>query len=120
MRTRIITLSNAPPVRISEADWPLIASVTNRFEHNGTDCSCFIGVRQNRNDNCLVYGAITKLYRDYSETVYRAGYLVDCYDDVVDAIREISGELQHLAGKSPHINATASDCIADLPPTVLV
>ena len=131
MKKRTITLSNRPPVRINEEDWPLIASARDN-EHDGqVECQSnsrsrwFIGVRQHGDGRAIVYATYSfstnwQGRRDYSAargvlmTADRAaeeGEIVDVITIVADDISNAECDGDDAA----RWGTLTMDCIADLP-----
>lgn len=79
MTTRIVTLSDAPPVRIVEAEWPQIAIA---FVPKST-----ISVRRHEDGRSLVYAV-----RHANGVRHAAGQMLAPTEDVVLAIHEVGGE----------------------------
>lgn len=136
-KTRIITLTGAPPVRIVESDWPRVAHgygvefdgeyqiQANRVLKYG------IAVRQHEDGRAIVYG-----YYDYDSRwqgekshTYKAGYVVPAQpkgdeplgvcDPVVSAIGKVAADLCNFGASEDLIDKAERECIADLPPVDL-
>ena len=115
-----ITLSDARPIRIVEADWPLVAEgegYSGQYDFQSFD-GVWIRVRQHTTDGrAIVYGYAGDWDgggRPDRENL-RAGFLVPANWDAVRAIRRVAGILEGTAhvGELAHVAARA--CIANLP-----
>jgi len=132
-KTRTITLTNHPPVRIREADWPVIAHGYFR-DHDGREHECQanrwwradVRVRRHADGRAIVYGT----YEYFSvcagerDLTAKAGVLVPKDADLVRAIRDVGLELAAATRRaghdySAHIAVAVQECIADLPPITL-
>lgn len=106
-KTRTITLSNRPPVKVREDEWPLVASsldYDNEFEFQANS-KWRLKVRRHADGRAIVYGTYdTALH----EPNVSAGELLSADEDVVAAIRRVGEEI----GAS---DPTIRRCIADLP-----
>jgi hypothetical protein len=98
-KSRTITLSNRPPVRIIDADWPEIAKAEVRSDMVNRS----LRVRRHADGRTLVYGVNS-----------RAGYKDDRAGVLLDADRTIARWLQIVAEKCGCVDLVA-DCIASLP-----
>jgi hypothetical protein len=128
-KTRKITLTDRPPVKISEAAWPVIASARR---HDGmVECQAnhewYLTVREHRDGRRIVYGSEVAgsggVYQGYEEA--RAGEIVD----PSEALRNADdGPLTHepdaaatvtairRVGKRARCSqAMIDECIAELP-----
>jgi len=122
VKTRIITLTDRAPVKISDEDWPIIASRRDdSWTHGGSGgeyeqalsqgqldrYSLF--VRQHADGRTLVYGIFDAACAWTGSEDWRGGELLDANADIAAAIRRV--------GTSGHIpDRVIRDCIADLPP----
>jgi hypothetical protein len=93
-KARVIRLTTAPPVRIREQDWPVIASgrwYTGPIEFPRATKG-WIFVRR-RSDGCvIVYGGLGN--KRAGEIVSpRSGVTIAVIDDIVDAIVRVAREL---------------------------
>lgn len=122
-KTRTITMTDRPPVRIREDEWPTIAVGSDawhdgeiRAQANRTR-TAWIRVRQHADGRAVVYG-----YYDYSshfqgerdETV-RAGYLIAPGKDLAATIRRVEATLVGDGADEAMTARVAAECIADLP-----
>lgn len=116
-KTRTITLTNRPPVKIREAEWPVIASAVERPGSfaNGTPVSddetdeYSIRVRQHVDGRTIIYGRINAATAWTHTEDWRGGELLTAGADVAAAIRRV-GESGAI------IDSVIRQCIADLPP----
>jgi len=99
-RRRTITLSNRRPVRINEAEWPVIATGYSAAwlgeQHSPSRTwSCRITLREHADGRALVYGVATldTVYSDEQDIVLRAGDLVDAEADLSTAIDKLRDDL---------------------------
>lgn len=118
--TRTITLTDRPPVKIQEHEWPIIAGADgdsykgdpsryHQARNQGEMDEWWIRVRQHEDGRAIVYGGYdTGRYgRDDAED-WRGGELLDAGENLAGAIRRV-GE----AGNIP--DQCIRECIADLP-----
>lgn len=128
-KTRTITLTDAPPVKIREDEWPVIAH-GQYTDHDGEveyqanrKWRADIRVRRHADCRMIVYGVYdydTEFQRERAITT-RAGELLEPGADPVAAIRAVGATLAEsteeagYAGFRSHISAAVRDCIADLP-----
>ena len=124
-KTRTITLTDRPPVRIVEDEWPIIAS-SGDDSYIGSDygrrqqalgqgeCDEYrLTVRQHQDGRALVYGVLSAADRAWGAPAggesWRGGeLLLTSDDDIAMAIRRVGA-----AGNMPDTVIRA--CIADLP-----
>lgn len=123
MSKRTITLTDRPPVRIDDANWPLIASATYHDYDGQYDFQSFrhwrgfIGVRRHSDGRMIVYGTCSaegcgsSTTREYS---LKAGEKLDAGADVIAAIHRIHGTIGHNDIHESWGNL-GNECIADLP-----
>ena len=127
-KTRMITLTGRRPVKIVEADWPVIAQGSGS-EHDGqVECQAnrawkvWMKVRQHADGRAIVYGCAEyeshfQAERDYAE---RAGMLLDAGEDIAAAIGDVGHALREVAeDQSDRIGAVERMCVADLPAEIL-
>lgn len=124
-----VVLSNRPPVRIDEADWPRIATASekdydNQYEFQANQVSRWsVTVRQHEDGRAIVYAVYSyssnwQGSRGYSA---KAGQLLSADCDtkaIVAAINEVCGEIaacEHYGEDAARWVTLARDCIADLP-----
>jgi len=119
-----ITLTGRRPVTIAKADWPVLASATERPGDfvNGTprpdyetDCHR-ITVRQHVDGRCVVYAVLDAATVWTGTQGYRGGELLPTYADpqlIADAIRRVGAECGIL-------DSVVRDCVADLPAEELI
>lgn len=127
-KQRTITLTDAPPVRIREDDWPVIAHGQYR-DYDGQydfqsdrEWKCDIRVRRNTDGRMIVYGTYshyTAFQRERGITA-RAGVVLEAGADPIPAIRSIGETLTDVTAEAgfefnAHVSACVRDCIGDLP-----
>lgn len=122
-KRRTITLTNRPPVRIREDEWPVIASADTEwyggdYKHQAnrtTDVT--LRVRRHADGRALVYGTYeyATIWQGERNRSYRAGVLLDPGADLADAIRIVGNTLESLADSDRLIADAVRECIADLP-----
>lgn len=121
-KTRTITLTGRPPVRIREDEWPILAedhaSVSTR---NGTplpDYECAewsLRVRRHADGRAIVYGVASAPgagWPDHGATDWRGGELLDADADLVVSIQRVGRQLVEHGGAPESL---IRRCIADLP-----
>jgi len=127
-KTRTITMTDRPPVKIRESEWPVIgrgeydrADSPIRSQANRT-WKCTIVVRQHDDGRAVVYGVYDYGTAWQGERNFgaKAGLLLGAGDDIVGAIHNIGATLTAAADEAgrefgPHISEAVRDCIADLP-----
>ena len=139
-KTRTITLTDRPPVRITEADWPIIASGDERpgHTHNGTPVPDYetdrytIRVRQHADGRALVYGVIDAATAWTGTEDWRGGELLSHpYSSGADntqpdspvvrtqgrrvSTHEIAGAIRRVGESGGIIESVIRECIAGLP-----
>lgn len=111
-KVRTITLTDRPPVRIREDEWPIVAEAKGWDGCPQTvECQSdtfALRVRQHADGRAIVYATYLGASQGSFREDWRGGQLVDTGADVASAIREV-GE----AGSLPAW--TIRECIADLP-----
>jgi len=123
-KTRIVTLTGRPPVRIVEAEWPVIAQGDgdsygdgdgarhSQAVHRGEVDEYTMRVRQHADGRTLVYGALSAAAAAWGAGAegedWRGGRLLGPGADIASAIRTV-GEEGHIPD---HI---IRECIAGLP-----
>lgn len=108
---RVITLTNAPPVRVRDEQWPLIASsflYDGRSAHQ-SERSRWLRVRRHEDGRVIVYGGLDT--RINGERGLRGGEILADGENVAAAIRRVAASVDAAE--------IAIDCIADLPPVEL-
>lgn len=123
-KRRTITLTDRPPVRIVEADWPIIAQAKGD-SYRGSDYGRYqqalaqsevdeyaLRVRQHADGRAIVYGVTSAAIAAWGQPArgvsWRGGLLLDPGDDLVAAIRRVGFD-----GALP--DSLIEACIADLP-----
>ena len=106
-KMRTITLTDKPPVKIREDQWPLIATAKdwdNTYESQANR-TWGLRVRQHDDGRAIVYGLYDSAYQ--GEGGRRAGELVEAGGDIPAAI--------HRVAQDCGCERIAQDCIAALP-----
>jgi len=101
MSKRTITLTNRPPVTISEENWPVIASANdkefdNEYEFQANRISkWFAAVRQHKDGRAIVYATYSHDSRWQGERGYSAkcGMIVDAGGDIIYAINRVCSDI---------------------------
>ena len=110
---RTITLTDRPPVRIEDTEWPVIAQ-SKWFEGPydfQANRSGWLKIRQHADGRVIVYGGYDTNWQN--ENSKRAGFLIPAGREPQDWINAIHNTARI-------VNAScADDCIANLPPEVL-
>ena len=123
-KKRTITLTGRPPVRITDSDWPLIASAKGD-SYRGNDYGRYrqalsqgecdeyaLRVRQHADGRTLVYGVLDAAIAAWNAPAggnsYRGGQLLHAGADIANAIRRVGDE----CGMP---DAVIRECIADMP-----
>lgn len=117
-KTRTITLTNAPPVRIAEDKWPIVAEA--KWYEGEHECqanrTAAIRVREHDDGRRIVYGvAITNWAKESNR---HAGVLLDADGSFHEAMTHVVAAIHAVAAKIGHEHL-ADECIADLPPVDL-
>ena len=120
-KTRTITLTGRPPVRVSEDKWGLIAcaawdsggaldrSMHYQAKSRGELDECTLRVRENEEKTrWIVYGTYSLGLNNSRDGLSSAGELIDDRDDIPSAIERVGKML----GAKPQLIAS---CIANLP-----
>lgn len=117
--TRTITLTDRPPVKIREEEWPELAQAAGDSYHGldyarrrqasaqGELDEWWLRVRQHADGRAIVYGRYTTGWHPQAED-WAGGELLAAGDDLAAAIRRV-GE----AGSVP--DQCIRECIASLP-----
>ncbi len=123
-KSRIVTLTDQPPVKIREADWPTIAAADwidhdNRYEFQANrKWKLWIKVRRHADGRTLVYGGYLydTCFQGERDIVEKRGTLLDAGGDVIGAIREVGADLgQVCETAAEHERSVVQQCIASLP-----
>lgn len=119
-----VTLTDQPPVLISNEIWPVIATARGDSWTGGDYARheqalaqreldrYFLRVRQHADGRALVYGVLTAAPAWTGSEDNAGGYLLDPGDDIVASIRQVGEEV----GIPERL---VRECIADLPATEL-
>ena len=133
-KTRTITMTGRPPVKIREDEWPIIAA-GDWDEHDGQIAqqanrtwSLTLRVRQHADGRAIVYGTYFYGTNFQHESSFgaRAGILV-AGGDLPAAITKVGETLRarmedaddNAAKGLRHIQAAVAECIGDLPAETL-
>lgn len=123
-KKRTITLTNRPPVKITESDWPTLASAVKNDHDGQVECQAnrrwkaYLNVRQHADGRAIVYGGAdySSQWQGERASVERAGVLLDAGADVIAAINAVAATLSELApDQEERIRRVARETIADLP-----
>lgn len=129
--TRTITLTGRPPVTITTADWPMVASASDRefdgeydFQANETS-KWFVGARRHSDGRSIVYATYSydSNWRGRRDHAAKRGVLLGAKDDICEAIQDVCDDI---AGAECQGNdcdrwpTLAAECIADMPTETLV
>jgi len=128
-KMRTITLTDAPPVRIREDDWPVIAHGAYRDHDNEYEFQANrrwkadVRVRQHADGRMIVYGVYDydTVFQGERGITIRAGVVLDAGADPVSAIRTVGETLDEALAEAgfdaltPQVSEATRDCIADLP-----
>lgn len=123
-KKRIITLTDRPPVRIIEADWPVIASATYRAHDGQIECQAnrrwdgAIRVRQHADGRAIIYATASYDSQWQGERGYslRGGEILQAGSDLAAAISRVHASLEDAGVDTGRgWDALAAECIADLP-----
>jgi hypothetical protein len=139
-KSRTITLTDRPPVKITEADWPIIATGSadgddsdGRGNQPNRKWTRTIRVRQHEDGRAIVYGVYdySTNFQGANGTAAKRGMLLAAPvtpDQIIAAIRVVGDELAE-AESDAAIEESRKDnrqwrvavqaCIADLPTEVL-
>lgn len=121
-KKKTIKLTGRPPVRIVEADWPLIAKAHHKtwdgeyefqsFRH--TDYS--LSVRRHNDGRAIVYGVYdhTTSWQHEEMKIYRRGRLLTGDEDIVRGIETVALELGECVGDGV-FTRLSDECIQGLP-----
>lgn len=117
-RTRTITLTDAPPVTIVEAEWPIVAvGSADGTPDERSARTRSIRVRQHADGRAIVFGVFRCDTRwiDGACHVTRHGVVLASGADIVAAIRVVGAMLAEGDADIRHWRAAIQACIADLP-----
>ncbi len=107
-KTRTITLTGRPPVKIREDEWPIVASAKawdNQYEFQANR-TWRLTVRQHADGRAIVYGVCTSQWEGEHER--RGGEILDAGADLAAAIVRVGADTQMPEN-------IVRDCIANLP-----
>jgi hypothetical protein len=107
-KRRVITLTNRAPVRVLEAEWPVIArarATDNPRIESQANRHWWLTVREHIDGRAIVYAVFESCY---PESDRAGGELLDADDDVAAAIRRVG---EHVGCSEIMID----ECIANLP-----
>lgn len=125
-KQRTITLTDRPPVRIREDQWPVIAHGNykdwdNQYEFQANRTwKIDIRVRRHQDGRAIVYGVYdydTHFQGEKCEA-HKVGALLAPDGDLPAAIKEAAEQMIERVGDDDmhrHIRDAANECIADLP-----
>lgn len=108
-KTRIITLTARPPVKIKESEWPVIASsdwCDNPQIPSQANRKAWLKVRRHDDGRTLVYGGAESAWQ--GERNARGGLLLDKDADVAGAIYQVATDLGY-------VEQLAAHAVGDLP-----
>jgi len=113
-RTRVVTMTDHPPVKIYEDEWPRIAKASwyNNQPASAASRECHLHVRRHADGRHLVYGIKTTQFE--KEVDLRGGELVAATDgsNLIAAIHRVADTIE----ARDHLVA---ELIANLPPVEL-
>lgn len=123
---RTITLTRRPPVRVTEENWPLIASADHCcFDHEYKSqanriSDWFVGVRQHSDGRAIIYATYQFRTNCRGEECRAAkrGILVGPVADLAAAIEDVAYDIacqEHHDGDEARWARLAEQCVADLP-----
>jgi hypothetical protein len=122
-KTRTITLTGRPPVKIREDQWPIIACGSYeawdnqyRFQANRTT-DLNIRVRQHEDGRTIVYGVYQydTAFQHERNVTHRVGYVLEPGEDVIEAIQRVGRDLIDRDVDATIVRDVVDECIADLP-----
>jgi len=111
-----ITLTNAPPVRIETAHWPIIASARRIFDDRGWS----LVVRRHEDCRAIVYGEeylAGSSDPDYSGS--QAGELIPAVDPMEEQNRLIATKIAEVGKSLDFADYFIQQCIASMRPEEL-
>lgn len=110
--TLTITLTGRPPVRITKAAWPIIASaVEASVNSQPNEPDWWLYVREHADGRRIVHG-VANVPTRFGWEKRRAGQILTPGDETVAALHAIAGDLE-IPGW------VVQECIADLPAEVI-
>lgn len=126
-KKRTITLTGRPPIKITDEQWPAIASARwndcdNQYEFQANrKWNAWVKVRQHADGRTIVYGGYdydTAIQHEANQQ-YRDGIFLDTppVDSVAicDAIADVTATLGTRSQQNDHFADICAECIADLP-----
>jgi len=123
-KTRTITLTDRPPVKITEDAWPIIACAILRPGSAGTPKPDYetdewsLRVRQHADGRAIVYGVVDAATAWTGTASWRGGELVDAFAPGTNMLA-IAAAIRRVGTKGEMPESLIDDCIADLPPEEL-
>ena len=121
-KTRTITLTGRPPVKIREDQWPIVAqgAYSNARPQSTRTVEIWLRVRRHTDGRAIVYAGYTyeSLWQGEEQLRVRVGDLIGPGDDLVRAIQRVGGELADRIEDEPgaqRLRDVIDACIADLP-----
>jgi hypothetical protein len=126
-KKRTITLTGRPPVRITDDNWPMLASASDKiwdgqFESQANRTSkWFIGVRQHADGRAIVYATYnySTCWQGERDCEKKCGKLLGEGSSIDAIIKAIGEVISDIAGGYDEYDDTWSrlkaECIADLP-----
>ena len=130
MATRTITLTNRPPVKIDEDNWPVIASAKDYVHDGQVECqanrksSWWIKVRQHDDGRAIVYAGYSydTNWQGARSLAHKHGdYLAHTdvtYANICAAVTNVAARMadgEHDGDDASQWDRLAQECIADLP-----
>lgn len=125
-KTRTITLTGRPPVKVREDEWPRIAE--GRYEWRDgeyrpqatREVDLWIRVRRHADGRAIVYGGYSyeSAWQHEENRRVRVGIMTQPDDDLASAIERVGGELADRitdAPKAGRLRDVIDECVADLP-----
>lgn len=128
-KTRTITLTGRPPVKISEDNWPVIASVVDGWHDNQYEFQAnrkskwFVGVRRHEDGRAIVYATYGYeiAWQNESSLYVKRGVLLEkgaTTHQITSAIEEVCSDMrdaEHHGDDAERWSRLVHECIADLP-----
>ena len=133
MSNRTVSLTNRPPVTISDDNWPLIATASDKDYEGQVECQSFrtskwfIGVRQHEDGRAIVYATYsysTAWQSERSLSAKRGVLLPIGTDDdaICSAIRDVCGDIagaEASGSDADRWTELSAECQANMPAEVL-